>query len=62
MSGTELDREVAQATGEDLRTIRRRGFQLANPLVVCFDPEPDDLDIQVYDWDQQSARPLRLVA
>jgi hypothetical protein len=62
MSGTDLDREVAQATGEDLRTIRRRGFQLANPLVVCFDPEPDDLDIQVYDWDQQSARPLRLVA
>jgi hypothetical protein len=30
MSGTELDREVAQATGEDLRTIRRDKSRLLN--------------------------------
>jgi hypothetical protein len=45
MSGTELDREVAQATGEDLRTIRRRGFQLANPLIVRFDHRLVELKI-----------------
>jgi len=61
MSQQEFERQLAEATGEDVRTIRRRGFQLMTPLAV-FDPEPDDLESQVYDWDQQSARPLRLVA
>jgi hypothetical protein len=61
MSHAELERELAAATGEDLRTIRRRGFQLVTPLVV-FDHEPDSLESQVYDWDSQEARPLRLVA
>lgn len=61
MSQKELERKLAEATGEDVRTIRRRGFQLLTPLSV-FDPEPDDLDSQVYDWDNQEARPLRLVA
>jgi hypothetical protein len=61
MSQQELERELARATGEDLRTIRRRGFQLMTPLSV-YDPEPDDLESQVYDWDQGSAQPLRLVA
>ena len=60
MSQQELERQLAEATGEDLRTIRRRGFQLMTPLSV-FDPE-DDLESRVYDWDQGSAQPLRLVA
>lgn len=60
MSQKELERQLAEATGEDVRTIRRRGFQLLTPLSV-FDPEPDDLESQVYDWDHQEARPLRLV-
>jgi hypothetical protein len=60
MSQQDLERELAAATGEDLRTIRRRGFQLMTPLSV-YDPE-DDVESQVYDWDQQAARPLRLVA
>jgi hypothetical protein len=38
-----LERQLAEATGEDLRTIRRRGFQLMTPLAV-FDPEPENLD------------------
>jgi DNA-binding winged helix-turn-helix (wHTH) protein len=61
MSEADLERELARATGEDVRTIRRRGFQLVTPLAV-FDPEPDNLESQVYDWDHQEARPLRLVA
>jgi hypothetical protein len=61
MSQEDLERELAAATGEDVRTIRRRGFQLMTPLAV-FVPEPDNLESQVYDWDQQAARPLRLVA
>lgn len=61
MSQEDLERELAAATGEDVRTIRRRGFQLMTPLAV-FDPEPDNLESQVYDWDRQEARPLRLVA
>ncbi len=60
MSQQELERQLVEATGEDLRTIRRRGFQLMTPLSV-YDPD-DDLESQVYDWDQGSAQPLRLVA
>lgn len=41
----------AADTGEDVRTIRRRGFQLVTPLAV-FDPEPDNRGNQVYDWDR----------
>lgn len=49
---TDLDQEVALATGEDLRTIRRRGFSLVDPHRVNFDPEPDLLPPQFIDWDE----------
>lgn len=52
----QLEREVAEALGEDLQEIRRRGFSLADPLDVDFDPEPDDLPPQVVDWDSLDAR------
>lgn len=52
MTQRDLDRQVALATGESLCDIRQRGFSLADPLDVCFDPEPDDLPPQVVDWDQ----------
>lgn len=48
----DLDTAVAQATGEDLRTIRRRGFSLVDPDKVNFDPEPDLLPAQFIDWDE----------
>lgn len=48
----DLDTAVADATGEDLRTIRRRGFSLVDPLNVNFDPEPDLLPPQFVDWDE----------
>jgi len=47
----ELDHAVATATGEDRRTIRRRGFSLVDPHNANFDPEPDLLPPQYVDWD-----------
>tara|TARA_R110002049_G_scaffold119431_3_gene273692 strand:+ start:3851 stop:4072 length:222 start_codon:yes stop_codon:yes gene_type:complete len=51
MTPQDLDRAVATATGEDLRAIRQRGFSLADPLEVDFDPEPDNQRPQTVDWD-----------
>ena len=52
MTQHDLDRQVALATGESLCDICRRGFSLADPLDVCFDPEPYDMPPQVVNWDQ----------
>lgn len=52
MTQQQLDRLVSEATGEDLRAIRRRGFSIANPIEVNFDPEPDQRPPQWVDWDQ----------
>ena len=52
MTQDTLDRAVAQATGEDLNEIRRRGFNLVDPVEVDFDPEPEDLLPEMIDWDQ----------
>ncbi len=52
MSDTEFNQLVADATGEDLREIRRRGFSIADPLEVNFDPEPDDFLPNFVDWDE----------
>ena len=51
MSSAQLEREIAQATGESLRTIRRHGFQLACPDIVDFDPEPSAPPATI-DWDE----------
>ncbi|MBN70215.1 MAG: hypothetical protein CME32_13160 [Gimesia sp.] len=51
MMQAQLDQQVAQATGEDLGEVRFRGFSLADPLTVRFDPEPCDLPPQILDWD-----------
>jgi hypothetical protein len=51
MTQQQLDRLVADATGENLRSIRRRGFSIANPVDVNFDPEPDQRPPQWVDWD-----------
>ena len=42
MTQAEMERELAEMTGESVGTIRRRGFQLVEPPVV----RP-----QVVDWD-----------
>jgi hypothetical protein len=51
MTYRQLHRAVAAVTGESLREIRRRGFGLADPPEVDFDPEPDDLALQIVNWD-----------
>lgn len=62
MTQEAIDVAVAEATGESRRTITRRGFSLANPVEVFFDPEPHESDPRYVDWDELEARwrePLR---
>ena len=55
MTQQQLDRAVAQATGESLATIRRHGFSLVTPLSI-FDPDADELSQPlILDWDQVEA-------
>ena len=51
MNQRELNRAVARATGEDLAEISRRGFSIADPAVIGFDPEPCEPD-ELIDWDE----------
>lgn len=52
MTQAELDRAVARTTGESLATIRQLGFGVADPLDICFDPEPSENNLPcVVDWD-----------
>ena len=54
MSPCELERAVAEATGETRREIRRRGFQLLSETEAT-----DDVDAAVVDWDALEAeRPV----
>lgn len=49
MTQRELENEVAAATGESLREIRRRGFSIVQPLP---DDEPEIYAFpQTVDWD-----------
>ncbi|QDT33966.1 hypothetical protein [Thalassoglobus polymorphus] len=52
MTQVEIDNAVAEVTGETLCDVRRIGFSIADPLEVCFDPEPDDLPPNIIDWDE----------
>lgn len=49
MTQNELNRAVAEATGETTTTIRDLGFSIADPAQVCHDPEPH---ANVVDWDE----------
>ncbi len=51
MNQREINRAVARATGEDLSEISRRGFSIADPAVIGFDPEPTEFD-EAIDWDE----------
>ena len=52
MTQQEIDDAVCLATGDTLCDVRRIGFSIADPLEVCFDPEPDDLPPNIIDWDE----------
>jgi len=56
MTQSQIEHSVSHATGETVREIRRRGFSIADPLEVEFDPEPCQLPPQVVDWDQLDAQ------
>lgn len=56
MTQFDLDFAVACATGESLSEIRHRGFSIADPTEVRFDPEPDQLIPQMIDWDDTERR------
>lgn len=51
MTQTQLNREVARATGESVETIQRLGFLLDEPNLDVSDPTSEDLGPYVLDWD-----------
>ncbi len=59
MTQTELNRAVAEATGETVGTIADMGFSIADPCDVRHDPEPghmvDELESKFIDWDNLDA-------
>ena len=59
MTQTKLNRAVAQATGETLRMIKRRGFSIADPQHVSYDPEPYGPP-NIVNWDELEAKRLGL--
>ena len=62
MTQTELNQAVASRTGESMRTIRRRGFSIVQPLQVFDLDEFDQPDPQMVDWDAADAARSRTVA
>ena len=52
MMKTSLEEMIAHRTGDDLREIRRLGFQLADPESVSYDPEPTGQRPNILDWDE----------
>lgn len=52
MTQTELNEAVARATGESLAVVDARGFNIADPLDVHYDPEPRGP--MFLDWDSMS--------
>ena len=53
MTQCEIDEAVASVTGESVSLINERGFGIADPFDVGFDPEPRRP--LVLDWDDRSA-------
>ena len=63
MSQNAVNRAVARATGETVRTIAHLGFGMADQDVVDHDPEPYDSDPEskAIDWDTLDAERAVLV-
>ena len=62
MTQSEIDNAVAAMTGETLCTVQQRGFGIADPPDVNFDPEPYDRPPLLVDWDDVDAQRCALVA
>ncbi|MBC7820486.1 MAG: hypothetical protein IAG10_26680 [Planctomycetaceae bacterium] len=52
MTQAEVNRAVARATGESVRTIQRLGFLIADPDSDFDDPDDEELGPYVLDWDE----------
>jgi hypothetical protein len=52
MTQFEIDRAIANVTGESVTTIRRHGFSIERPLEL---DEHDDVRPSVIDWDKLHA-------
>jgi hypothetical protein len=63
MTQADVNRAVARATGETIRTIAHLGFSLADQEVVDRDPEPYSCDPEskILDWDVLDAQRAVLV-
>lgn len=63
MTQAELNQAVADATGESVGTIRRRGFSVVTPLQVFSPDQNDDYELpNVVDWDALERQQRRFVA
>lgn len=52
MTQAELNQAVAEATGESVRTVSRRGFSIISPLQIFpMELEEPDLAPNTVDWD-----------
>jgi len=51
MKQSELNRQVAAATGESVATIKRLGFLLDEPMDTGDDPDDESLGPHIIDWD-----------
>ena len=51
MTQQQLDQELAETLGEDIREIRRHGFSLATADDPTFDLDDDNYPAQTIDWD-----------
>ena len=56
MNQNQLNKAIIRATGEDLATIRRIGFSVADPDDVSFDPERPLRRPRVVNWDRLDAQ------
>ena len=52
MRQADINRAVARATGESVRTVSELGFSLVDPCCVDHDPEPCHIEDLIVDWDQ----------
>ncbi len=55
MTQSQLDRAVAQATGESRRTIAHRGFTIVGPGMADLDDDTADSPPSFIDWDELDA-------
>ena len=52
MTQAEVNRAMARATGESVRTIQRLGFLIADPDSELTDPDDEELGPYMLDWDE----------